>query len=116
MPSNSSTPVLVQVDTQTDRVVQQVLREKLHTCTVISVAHRLETILESDRVAVLSDGKVKEFASPSDLLSNSDSQFTKMVGSARFENLTSTAHKSPMLPNYDTDKRDATSSEPCVAI
>ena len=114
MPSAPPTPVLVQVDTQTDGVVQQILREKLHTCTVISVAHRLETILESDRVAVLSDGKVEEFASPSDLLSNSDSQFTKMVGSARFENLAT--HTSPMLPNYETDKRDVTSSEPCVAI
>lgn len=56
------------VDVTTDRLVQRVVREEFAGATVISVAHRLETMLGFDRIALLSDGKLVEFDSPQALL------------------------------------------------
>jgi ATP-binding cassette subfamily C (CFTR/MRP) protein 1 len=42
----------------TDKLVQRVIREEFKDATIISVAHRLDTILDFDRIALLSDGKL----------------------------------------------------------
>jgi len=46
---------------------------------MFTIAHRLQTIIKSDRVMVMSYGKVKEFDSPSKLMKNPKSHFTKLV-------------------------------------
>lgn len=57
------------VDIQTDAMVQRTLRSPLFANrTIITVAHRLNTILDSDRVVVLDKGEVAEFDSPKNLL------------------------------------------------
>lgn len=56
------------IDVTTDKLVQRVIREEFKDATIISVAHRLDTILDFDRIAILSDGELVEFDSPQALL------------------------------------------------
>ena len=56
------------VDAETDRVVKEVVREGFKGCTVITVAHRPATILDSDIVVVLENGKVVEVGEPEELI------------------------------------------------
>ncbi|KAK0104754.1 hypothetical protein ONS95_005024 [Cadophora gregata] len=56
------------VDTKSDELMQEVIRKEFKECTIIAVAHRLDTILGFDRIALLSEGELKEFDSPQVLL------------------------------------------------
>lgn len=57
------------VDVQTDALLQQTLRSSIfRDRTIITIAHRINTILDSDRIVVLSSGKVAEFDSPAALM------------------------------------------------
>lgn len=67
------------VDQETDRTVQRTLREAFAGRTVLTIAHRMNTILDSDLILVLQDGNVAEFAPPSELLEDPDSLFSAMV-------------------------------------
>lgn len=59
--------------------VQRVIREGFNNSTVLTIAHRLDTILDCSRVLVLADGQVAEFASPATLLADTNSQFSGMA-------------------------------------
>ncbi|XP_054157358.1 ATP-binding cassette sub-family C member 3-like [Oppia nitens] len=63
------------VDVETDALIQQTIRQHFKSCTVLTIAHRLNTIMDSDRVLVLNEGRVAEFDSPMKLLTNSSSIF-----------------------------------------
>lgn len=67
------------VDQNTDALIQKAIRKSFKDCTVLTVAHRLNTIMDSDRVIVMDAGQMVEFASPHELLQNSASFFSKMV-------------------------------------
>lgn len=67
------------VDHKTDSLIQQTIRERFRDCTVITIAHRLNTIIDCDRVLVLDAGKLIEFDEPFKLLQNPASQFRKLV-------------------------------------
>ncbi|CZR62077.1 related to multidrug resistance protein [Phialocephala subalpina] len=56
------------VDTKSDELMQQVIRKEFRDCTIIAVAHRLDTIMDFDRIALLSKGELKEFDSPQALM------------------------------------------------
>lgn len=57
------------VDVETDAMLQQTLRSPLFAQrTIITVAHRINTILDSDRVVVLDKGTVAEFGTPQELI------------------------------------------------
>ncbi|VVB03655.1 unnamed protein product [Arabis nemorensis] len=56
------------VDSQTDSVIQKIIREDFESCTIISIAHRIPTVMDGDRVLVIDAGKAKEFDSPARLL------------------------------------------------
>jgi ATP-binding cassette subfamily C (CFTR/MRP) protein 1 len=56
------------VDSKTDDLMQQVIRQEFADCTIIAVAHRLDTILDFDRIALLSKGELIEFDTPQALL------------------------------------------------
>lgn len=55
------------------------IRENFANATILTIAHRLNTIMDSDRVLVLDDGRVAEFDSPSALLAKSEGIFKSMV-------------------------------------
>eukprot|EP01127_Copromyxa_protea_P009587 TRINITY_DN2277_c0_g1_i1.p1 TRINITY_DN2277_c0_g1~~TRINITY_DN2277_c0_g1_i1.p1 ORF type:complete len:1277 (+),score=324.69 TRINITY_DN2277_c0_g1_i1:241-3831(+) len=67
------------VDMETDKVIQETIRKSFANATLLVIAHRINTIIDMDRILVLSDGKVVEFDTPRALLSNPDGVFTKMV-------------------------------------
>lgn len=67
------------VDPQTDALIQKTIRTKFAKCTVLTVAHRLNTIMDSDRVLVMENGKVAEFDHPHILLQDEHGLFSKMV-------------------------------------
>ncbi|KAG8389480.1 hypothetical protein BUALT_Bualt02G0233800 [Buddleja alternifolia] len=56
------------VDSHTDGVIQKIIREDFAACTIISIAHRIPTVMDCDRVLVIDAGKAKEFDKPSHLL------------------------------------------------
>lgn len=60
-------------------MIQQTIREKFAKCTVLTVAHRLHTIIDSDRVLVMDFGHAAEFDEPHNLLQNKDGIFYSMV-------------------------------------
>ena len=66
------------IDTESDRIIQDTLRRKFRNKTVITIAHRLDTIMFSDRVLVLDDGHVAEFEDPLVLMDRDDSLFKAM--------------------------------------
>ncbi|KAJ2946420.1 hypothetical protein O0L34_g12459 [Tuta absoluta] len=67
------------VDPSTDNFIQQTIRRQFASCTVLTIAHRLNTIMDSDRVLVMSFGQVAEFDHPHHLLLDPDSAFSAMV-------------------------------------
>ena len=67
------------VDLETDRQIQFVLKETLGNCTVLTVAHRVNTVLGSDRIVVMAEGNVIEEGHPNILLQNPASEFSKYV-------------------------------------
>ncbi|CAF3920923.1 unnamed protein product, partial [Rotaria sordida] len=67
------------VDHVTDELIQRAIRDQFKECTVLTIAHRLRTIIDSDRIMVLSNGKLVEFDSPEVLLLNTQSHFTSLV-------------------------------------
>ncbi|KAH9381709.1 hypothetical protein HPB48_010528 [Haemaphysalis longicornis] len=71
-----------QMDGDTDRLIQITLREAFAQCTLLTIAHRVHTVLDYDRILVLGEGRVKEYGSPAALLSNPDSAFYKMAADA----------------------------------
>jgi len=56
------------IDVQTDCLIQEMIRTQFTDCTIITVAHRLHTIMDSDRVIAMKDGKVAEFDKPLTLI------------------------------------------------
>ncbi|XP_035707943.1 multidrug resistance-associated protein 4 isoform X2 [Folsomia candida] len=67
------------VDETTDKFIQNTLRSKFKHCTIITVAHRLNTVIDCDKILVLDDGLIKEYDHPHALLMNKDGLFTAMV-------------------------------------
>lgn len=70
------------VDLETDDLIQKTIRSEFKDCTVLTIAHRLNTIMDSDRVIVLDKGRIAEFDSPANLLSKPESIFYGMCKDA----------------------------------
>lgn len=84
------------VDPSTDALIQETIRESFARCTVLTIAHRLHTIMDSDKVLVMDGGQVIEFDHPFALLQNQEGIFYKLVketGSATSEHLFAIAEK-----------------------
>ncbi|KAK2950395.1 Multidrug resistance-associated protein [Blattamonas nauphoetae] len=70
------------VDVETDEKIQKTIREQFSDKTVIVIAHRLNTIMDSDRILVLGGGLLLEYDTPANLTSNADSAFCSLLASA----------------------------------
>ncbi|KAM6939603.1 ATP-binding cassette sub-family C member 10 [Xenentodon cancila] len=68
------------VDHRTDKLLQQTIRDKFHDKTVLTIAHRINTIMDCDRVLVMHAGKVLEFDTPAALCQSENSVFHRLVG------------------------------------
>uniref|UniRef100_A0A4W5PPM5 Multidrug resistance-associated protein 4 n=1 Tax=Hucho hucho TaxID=62062 RepID=A0A4W5PPM5_9TELE len=67
------------VDPRTDGLIQQTIREKFRECTVLTIAHRLNTIIDCDRILVLDAGRIQEYDEPYVLLQNQEGVFYQTV-------------------------------------
>lgn len=67
------------VDSYTDLLIQETIRKKLKDCTVLTIAHRLHTIMDSDKVLVMDAGEAIEFDHPHILLQNESNLFHSLV-------------------------------------
>jgi ABC-type multidrug transport system fused ATPase/permease subunit len=67
------------VDGETDEEIQCIVREVFKDCTVITIAHRLTTILDSDRIMILDQGKVVDCGTPQSLLDKEDSLLKQLL-------------------------------------
>ncbi|CAF1054589.1 unnamed protein product [Didymodactylos carnosus] len=67
------------VDNATDELIQRSIREKFKDCTVLTIAHRLRTVIDNDQIMVLSNGELIEYDSPYTLLDNPLSYLTDLV-------------------------------------
>jgi ABC-type multidrug transport system fused ATPase/permease subunit len=68
------------IDNETDALIQKMISEQFHgQCTVLTIAHRLHTIMDSDRVMVLDSGKIVEFDAPQRLLTREEGSVFKKL-------------------------------------
>ncbi|GFN81907.1 multidrug resistance-associated protein 4 [Plakobranchus ocellatus] len=83
------------VDPITDELIQQTIRTKFKQCTVLTIAHRLHTIIDSDRIMVLDAGEIVEMDTPMALLSKGKGgvfyAMVEQLGKAELEHLTDIA-------------------------
>ncbi len=70
------------VDHNTDELIQNTIKKEFADCTILTVAHRLNTIMDSSRIMVLDKGRIVEFDSPQVLLSKKRSVFYSMAADA----------------------------------
>ena len=63
------------IDVNTENIIQKAIKNLLFDSTILTIAHRIKTVLNSDRILVLENGEVKEFDSPKTLLKNKNSMF-----------------------------------------
>lgn len=70
------------VDLETDDLIQATIRKEFRDCTVLTIAHRLNTIMDYDRIMVLEKGCIAELDPPNDLLKDKSSIFYSMAKDA----------------------------------
>ena len=64
---------------RTDAMIQETIRSQFKSCTIFTVAHRLHTVMDSDKILVLDDGSIAEFDTPAKLVENPDGYLTHLV-------------------------------------
>lgn len=87
------------VDPQTDALIQSTIRSKFANCTILTIAHRLHTVMDCDKVLVMDAGRLVEFGSPYELLNELSGNkifysMVKQTGRATFEQLCRVAKES----------------------
>jgi len=75
------------IDNATDELIQATIRTAFSNCTVLTIAHRLHTIMHSDRIMVLDNGRIAEFDTPKQLLKNPEGMFSALVEEASKKSL-----------------------------
>ncbi|KAF9307887.1 CD9 antigen, partial [Linnemannia elongata] len=70
------------VDVETDELIQRTIREEFKDRTILTIAHRIKTVMDSDKILVLEKGRVEEYESPSELLKRKESLFFRLAEQA----------------------------------
>jgi len=66
------------IDVRTEEIIQKAINELLTNSTIITIAHRIKTIINYDKILVIKDGEMLEYDSPKELLRRKDSLFYKL--------------------------------------
>ncbi|UJR17739.1 hypothetical protein I4U23_004637 [Adineta vaga] len=66
------------VDTRTDEMIQQILREKFVNQTILTIAHRVNTVMDSDKIVVMNNGFVEQYGTPNEIFSEHREFLTEM--------------------------------------
>jgi ABC-type multidrug transport system fused ATPase/permease subunit len=75
------------VDVETDYKIQATIKEAFADCTVVTIAHRIHTVMNYDKILVMKNGQVIESGAPQELLERHDGQFRSMMKSAQMMNI-----------------------------
>lgn len=67
------------IDVLTEQKIQKLIQEEFNEASMITIAHRLNTIIQSDKILVLGGGKTIEMGSPDELIADADSTFNKYL-------------------------------------
>ncbi|CAM8976331.1 unnamed protein product [Rhodiola kirilowii] len=98
------------VDSATDGLIQMVINQEFRNRTVVTIAHRIHTVIDSDLVLVLSDGRIAEYDSPAKLLEIDETFFSKLIKeytmreqlrNQQWARLKANAHDKPMISNNE---------------
>jgi ABC-type multidrug transport system fused ATPase/permease subunit len=107
------------LDAQTDLMIQEAIKKNFGELTMLTIAHRLNTIIESDRVLVMDAGCLVEFDEPIKLLQNKDGIFRSLVdqtgsGASRLWETAQKAHDDRVASGYSfpQDQQDNDLSTP----
>ncbi|XP_029968450.1 multidrug resistance-associated protein 4-like [Salarias fasciatus] len=95
------------VDPRTDSLIQETIRDKFQECTVLTIAHRLNTIIDCDRILVLDAGRIREYDEPYVLLQNQDGLFYQMVQQTGRAEAASLLHAAKQVYTNKTRVTDA---------
>lgn len=80
------------VDDKTDEIIQKSIRDHFGDCTVITIAHRLHTVMDADKIMVMEAGEIVEFGEPQVLLKNTEGHFYKLSQQSK-HNLSASTNK-----------------------
>ena len=67
------------IDIKTEEIIQRTIKSKFAESTMIVVAHRVQTVLECDKIIVMDDGRIQDFGTPEELLKQEDGFFKQIV-------------------------------------
>lgn len=67
------------VDPRTDQFIQRTIRTKFADCTIITIAHRLQTVMDCDKILVLDHGNLQEYDHPHVLLQNPNGKLNSFI-------------------------------------
>ncbi|ELP86981.1 multidrug resistance-associated protein, putative [Entamoeba invadens IP1] len=99
------------IDIQTDKVIQEMVRKNFDNVTVVTVAHRLQTIMDANKVFVFDKGRLAENGQPLSLIKTESSIFNKLVQqSGCAEELRRMAKKKTLIMSSSSSKSKSNSS------
>ncbi|KAL7674628.1 hypothetical protein ACOME3_000904 [Neoechinorhynchus agilis] len=67
------------LEAETEKIIQRVIRHEFSECTVITIAHHIKTIIDYDDVMVIDEGRIVEIGNPVELAMNKASRFRMLV-------------------------------------
>jgi len=106
------------LDAQTDLMIQEAIKKNFGELTMLTIAHRLNTIIESDRVLVMDAGRLVEFDEPTELLKNKDGIFRSLVdqtgpaASQKLFEVAQKAHDDRVAAGYSFPYKNEVSDKP----